>query len=451
VKIKEDVMQMEERKLKRDEMFDCIGIGIGPYNLSLAALMDERTELNVKFFDKTPEFQWHPGMLIDLTDLQVPFIADLVTFANPQSKYSYLNYLHTHNRLYKFFFFHKFEMPRQEYNDYARWVVKQLPQCQFHSEVIGVEDAGDHFKLIVDNRLTDEREVYRAKHVVMGTGSKPLILESMDGLPAGDVHHTSRYLFHKESTLESSSITIIGSGQSAAEVFYDLLKEQRDHTYKLTWLTRSEGILQLESSKLGQEFFAPDYVDYFHGLSFEKRVNALKTLDQLRNGIDPDTLNNIYNVLYNHTVSENAPDITIQPLTEVQKISRRDHQYVLNCHQWQKDKEFTHLSEKVILATGYVPNIPSWFDEALGDKIVWEDEKRFKVTRDYKLMFHEKKDRGHHFYTLTNLEHSHGAGATNLGLAVDRNIAIINDITGMEVYKVQRNTIFSQFSMDDPS
>ncbi|WP_312857720.1 lysine N(6)-hydroxylase/L-ornithine N(5)-oxygenase family protein [Bacillus haikouensis] len=437
--------------MKKAEMFDCIGIGIGPYNLSLAALMDEKTELKVKFFDKTPEFQWHPGMLIDLTDLQVPFIADLVTFANPQSKYSYLNYLHTHNRLYKFFFFHKFEMPRQEYNDYARWVVKQLPQCQFHSEVIGVEDAGDHFEVIVDNRLTDEREVVHAKHVVMGTGSKPLILDGMKGLPAEDVHHTSSYLFHKGSTLESSSITIIGSGQSAAEVFYDLLKEQRDHPYKLTWLTRSEGILQLESSKLGQEFFAPDYVDYFHGLPFEKRVDTLKTLDQLRNGIDPDTLNNIYNILYNHTVSGNAPDITIQPLTEVKKIRRGDFQYVLSCHQWQEDKEFSHLSEKVILATGYVPNIPSWFDEALGGKIVWEDEKRFKVTRDYKLVFDEEKERGHHFYTLTNLEHSHGAGATNLGLAVDRNIAIINDITGEEVYKVQRNTIFSQFSMDDPS
>ncbi|WP_235860350.1 lysine N(6)-hydroxylase/L-ornithine N(5)-oxygenase family protein [Rossellomorea aquimaris] len=435
--------------MERDEILDCIGIGIGPYNLSLAALMDEKTDLKVKFFDKTPEFQWYPGMLIDLTDLQVPFIADLVTFANPQSRYSYLNYLHTHNRLYKFFFFHKFEMPRQEYNDYARWVVKQLPHCQFHSEVIGVKDTGDYFEVEVRNGLTDECEVYKAKHVVMGTGSKPLILDGMEGLPPEDVHHTSSYLFHKESTLESSSITIIGSGQSAAEVFHDLLKEQRDHPYKLTWMTRSEGILQLESSKLGQEFFAPDYVDYFHGLSFEKRLEALKTLDQLRNGIDMDTLNNIYNILYHHSVSEDAPDIVIQPLTEVNKVRQEEEGYVLDCRQWQEEREFSYVSGKVILATGYVPNIPSWFDDAFGDEIVWEDDKRFKVSRDYKLVFKNGAERSHHFYTLTNLEHSHGAGATNLGLSVDRNIAIINDITGKEVYKVQRNTIFSQFSMGD--
>ncbi|MGM0852400.1 MAG: hypothetical protein ACQEWI_07295 [Bacillota bacterium] len=64
------------------------------------------------------------------------------------------------------------------------------------------------------------------------------------------------------------------------------------------------------------------------------------------------------------------------------------------------------------------------------------------------LEFKENPDRGHHFYTVTSLEHSHGAGATNLGLAVDRNIQIINDIVGEEVYEVQRNTIFSQFTTD---
>ncbi|BCB02457.1 lysine N(6)-hydroxylase/L-ornithine N(5)-oxygenase family protein [Bacillus sp. KH172YL63] len=435
--------------MNREDMYDCIGIGIGPYNLSLAALMEEKTDLKVRFFDQTPEFQWHPGMLINLTDLQVPFIADLVTFANPQSRYSYLNYLHTHNRLYKFFFFQKFEMPRQEYNDYARWVVGQLPSCQFQSEVTAVTDEGDFYKVEVNNRLTGEGEVYHARNVVMGTGSKPLILDGMDGLPDEDIYHTSQYLFRKEGTMEGSSITIVGSGQSAAEVFYDLLKEQRHHSYELTWLTRSEGILQLESSKLGQEFFAPDYVDYFHGLTYEKRMEALETLDQLRNGIDPDTLNQIYNILYNHSVSDRSPRITIQPLTEVNEIRKEGDGYMLSCRQWQEDRTFSYGSDKVILATGYKPNIPQWFFDAFNDKIVWEDDKKYKVSRDYRLQFKENPDRDHRFYTVTNLEHSHGAGATNLGLAVDRNIQIINDMAGKEVYKVQRNTIFSQFTMDN--
>jgi lysine N6-hydroxylase len=111
------------------ELYDVIGIGIGPSNLSLAALIAEKTELKTAFFDQTAEFRWHPGMLLDSADNQVSFIADLVTFANPKSQFTYLNYLYEHNRLYKFFFYHKFEIPRLEYNDYAKWVSGQLLSC----------------------------------------------------------------------------------------------------------------------------------------------------------------------------------------------------------------------------------------------------------------------------------------------------------------------------------
>jgi lysine N6-hydroxylase len=80
----------------------------------------------------------------------------------------------------------------------------------------------------------------------------------MEGLPNMDVHHSSEYLFHKSQTIEASGITVVGSGQSAAEAFLDLLEDQKANSYNLTWFARSQGIFQLESSKLGQEFFAPD-------------------------------------------------------------------------------------------------------------------------------------------------------------------------------------------------
>ncbi len=87
------------------EKIDVIGIGIGPFNLGLAALLEEKTNVKSAFFDETNVFQWHPGMLLDGTDLQVPFLADLVSFANPTSKYTFLNYAHVHDRLMSFFFF----------------------------------------------------------------------------------------------------------------------------------------------------------------------------------------------------------------------------------------------------------------------------------------------------------------------------------------------------------
>ena len=72
---------------------DLIGVGIGPFNLGLAALSAPVPELDGLFLDEHEEFSWHPGMLIEGTTLQVPFLADLVTMADPTSPYSYLAYL----------------------------------------------------------------------------------------------------------------------------------------------------------------------------------------------------------------------------------------------------------------------------------------------------------------------------------------------------------------------
>ncbi len=62
---------------------DLVGIGIGPFNLSLAALADPLTDLDAVFYDRRPAFHWHPGLLIDGPRVQVPFLAALVPLAAP--------------------------------------------------------------------------------------------------------------------------------------------------------------------------------------------------------------------------------------------------------------------------------------------------------------------------------------------------------------------------------
>ena len=52
---------------------DLVGIGIGPFNLSIAALCHDSPKLDVAFYDKKPSFCWHPGMLLPNTFLQTSF------------------------------------------------------------------------------------------------------------------------------------------------------------------------------------------------------------------------------------------------------------------------------------------------------------------------------------------------------------------------------------------
>lgn len=52
---------------------DIAGVGIGPFNLGLAALLDRHPELSGVFLDRKPAFSWHQGLLLPGTTLQVPF------------------------------------------------------------------------------------------------------------------------------------------------------------------------------------------------------------------------------------------------------------------------------------------------------------------------------------------------------------------------------------------
>lgn len=435
--------------MEKSTVYDCIGVGIGPFNLGLAALLDTQKSMQALFFDKEEGFNWHPGMLIEQSDLQVPFIADLVTFADPTNKFSFLNYVHKQNRLYQFYFFRRFDIPRREFNLYGKWVVDQLPSCHFGKEVIDVSEENRSGEMVyrvkVRDVITSDTHTYFSRHIVLGTGSVPFIPENLKNGNQNNVVHTSEYLPHANSIKNSGSIVVVGSGQSAAEVFYELLEDQKHYEYTLTWYTRAATFSQLEMAKLGQEVFSPDYVRYFHGLDYEKRKEALERLQTVRNGVDRDTLVRIYDLLYNRSVEGRDKKITIQPLTEVEEIIDNGHEVELTCLQWEKEERFTRKAEKVVLATGYKPHIPGWIWD-LKDKLVWESEKEYKVDERFRLVW--KETRNHQIFVSTNLEHSHGTAATNLSLAVMRNQMIINEIAKQDIYPITKDAVFQQFMPD---
>lgn len=71
-------------------MHGVTGVGLGPFNRGLAALLAP-TGVDAVFFDDKPGFAWHPGLMLPGAEIQVPFLADLVTLADPTSRYTFLN------------------------------------------------------------------------------------------------------------------------------------------------------------------------------------------------------------------------------------------------------------------------------------------------------------------------------------------------------------------------
>ncbi|MEY6569852.1 SidA/IucD/PvdA family monooxygenase, partial [Streptomyces sp. PGLac3x] len=75
---------------------------------------------------------------IDGATLQVPFLADLVTLADPASPWSFLSYLRHRRRLFPFYFAERFHIHRAEYDAYCRWVAENLPGLHFGHQVDAV-------------------------------------------------------------------------------------------------------------------------------------------------------------------------------------------------------------------------------------------------------------------------------------------------------------------------
>ncbi|ELY93554.1 monooxygenase [Natrialba chahannaoensis JCM 10990] len=429
-----------------DRVYDVVGIGIGPFNLGLAAMLDNVTEdVDAAFLERDAAFQWHEGMLLDGATLEVPFLADLVTLADPTSEYSYLNYLRETDRLYEFYFYETFQVPRREYNAYLRWVVDRLNTPQFSREVTTVcwDDDANHYVVTAHHTDTGAQFDYRTEHVALGIGSRPQIPKALQGHPEDDVFHTARYRYNRERVLDADSVTVVGSGQSAAEVFQDLLSRQTDHDYRLDWLTRSDGFFPMEYSKLGLQHFTPEYERYVYGLPQAVKDDLIPNQELLYKGIDPGTSAEIYDLLYRRSIGDADPDVGLFAMTEVRDIVALNDAYALDCHQWQSEESFVHESEVVILGTGYERPIPGFLDP-LEDAINWDQKDRFEVTADHRLDLDLSGD-----IFLQNAElHTHGVGVPDLGLGCYRNSKFVNRIVGRTAYPEDRDTVFQDFSVD---
>ncbi|WP_093042991.1 lysine N(6)-hydroxylase/L-ornithine N(5)-oxygenase family protein [Thalassobacillus cyri] len=430
-----------------DKLYDLVGVGVGPFNLSLAALLDDQPEVEALFFEQKEKFEWHPGMLIEGTKLQVPFLADLVTMADPRSKYTFLNYINEHERMYQFYFLQRLDIPRREYNDYCQWVAQQLESCQFGHRVTNlrhVKDNESYFEVEILNLSTNEKGAFRTKNLVLGTGSVPAVPSSFQGLPEEDVFHTADFLKHQDRCKQAKSVTVIGSGQSAAEAFRELLKEQKRYGYRLDWITRSPGFDSMEESKLSLEHFSPDYVNYFYQLPQEKKDEIFPTQGLYYKGISNHTVTDIYNLLYEHSVGQEELDVGLQVLSEVENIEAKanGNEYRINCKQTETGETFIHESEVVITATGYKPLVPEFID-SLKSIIEWDEKGRYKVEGDYRLKTTEDANE---IYVHSGISHTHGVGSTNLGLAIHRNKVIINHLLNRQIYKLPKKNVFQNFS-----
>ncbi|MFF8590673.1 lysine N(6)-hydroxylase/L-ornithine N(5)-oxygenase family protein [Streptomyces sp. NPDC015220] len=417
-------------------VYDFVGIGLGPFNLGLACLTEPIAELSGVFLESKPGFEWHAGMFLDGAHLQTPFMSDLVTLADPTSPYSFLNYLKERGRLYSFYIRENFYPLRAEYDDYCRWAADKLGNVRFGTTVTEVTyDEGEELYAV----RTHTGATYRARRLVLGTGTPPYVPEACRELP-GDYLHNSRYLEHRADLQRKKSITLVGSGQSAAEIYYDLLGEIDVHGYQLNWVTRSPRFFPLEYTKLTLEMTSPEYVDYYHALPEPTRYRLAEQHKGLFKGIDGDLIDAIFDLLYQKNLGGPVPTRLLTN-SSLNSASYDAGAYTLGFRQEEQGKDFELCSEGLVLATGYKYTEPE-FLKPVRDRLRYDSHGNHDIARNYAI---DVTGRG--VFLQNAGVHTHSITSPDLGMGPYRNSCIIRELLGAEYYPVEKTIAFQEFAV----
>ncbi|WEW57919.1 NADPH-requiring L-lysine 6-monooxygenase [Emydomyces testavorans] len=450
------------RRVSTDELHDLICVGFGPASLAIAIALHDKIEKldrelsalprpKVAFLDRQPRFAWHSGMLVPGSKMQISFIKDLATLRDPRSQFTFLNYLQSQDRLVQFSNLGTFLPARLEFEDYMRWCANKFSDVvEYNREVLDVvaqkRDADgtvDYFTVRSRNLKTGETVTQKTRNVVIAVGGRPKI----PGVFPQDkrVMHSSAYCTSLPDLLTEKlhdyHIAVLGSGQSAAEIFHDLQK--RYPNSKTTLIMRDSALRPSDDSPFVNEIFNPERVDQFYQQSEPQRQQILSDHRSTNYSVVRlELIDQIYYDMYLQKVK--CPDesqwkhriLSSHAVKKVESIpDGRKLRLFLGSSDLDDDSEdagtkATLSVDALLIATGYVRNA---HEDMLRQIEPFRPEgcSSWKVQRDYRVILDKSKVNSHAGIWLQGCnETTHGLSDTLLSVLATRGGEMVESIFG---------------------
>ena len=298
-----------------DKVWDLAGVGFGPANLSIAVgyenrcrkkTVPENERLSAIFVEKRPNFDWHPGLLMDDAEMQISFLKDLITLRDPTSEFTFLNYLRSTGKLLDFANLRSFYALRTEFRDYLRWAASALSEYVLYgTTVINVEPNtvnGRVQSLTVHTRDASggEARIF-ARNLAVAVGGTPRWPEWLDRRSCTSVFHSSEFLQALRATyphpLQPYSFVVVGAGQSSAEMFRHLYATYPNAV--ITLVITGFALRPADDSEFANEIFDPTMVDLFYHSSDHERRKLMREYGNTNYAVvDPDLIRAIYKEIY---------------------------------------------------------------------------------------------------------------------------------------------------------
>jgi lysine N6-hydroxylase len=422
-------MKYEQNHSANSVIHDLIGVGVGPFNLSLAALIGKAENVKSVFLERKPSFDWHPELMFSDSTMQTSYLKDLVTPVDPTSPYSFLNYLAENELFYAFLNTQRTAVSRQEFERYCQWVSQRVgDRIRFGTSVEAVEFDDDVFKVHTN------QGGFIARNLCVATGLTPRIPDcAKPHLGATVLHAKSPAL--KDLSLEGKRVTIIGGGQTGIEVFRNALHDRWGRVSGLRLVTSRKSLESLDESAFTNEYFTPSYLEQFWDLNPETKHQIVDSQKLASDGNTPGYLSLLYNDLYRikHVEADSRP-IEILACRRMTALSPNGNTWDMDLRNTLLDRTETCSSDVVILATGFESAIPAAL-RPLMDRIPLDSRGQLKFRKNYSIEWDGPAS--NRIYALNFSRYNHGIIDPQTSMMAWRSAVVVNDLAGATIYRTE--------------
>lgn len=407
--------------------YDLVGLGIGVFNLSLAALL-EKTSISACFLDRKPEFSWHSELIFKDSTMQTSYLKDLVSPADPTNPNSFLNYLVQKGLIYSFLNTGRTSVTRKEFESYCKWVSENLAEkLNFNSEIQSVKYENNLF------HIETSKEKYTAKNLCIGTGLTPNIPDFAQHLISENVFHAKSADIAK-ANFTDKNIVIVGGGQTGLEIFRNAMNGFWGEFKSLKLISGRSNLEPLDNSPFVNEYFTPSYVNEFLQLEQTNKDPIVHYQKLASDGNTPEYLQLLYNDLYQRKYVENdTREIEILPFRRVENLNKTENNsYEINIRNgFNKSMEELN-ADIVILCTGFKSSLPTCI-EPLKNLLNLDTLGRLKINGQFEVAWEHAGE--NKIFAVNFNRHGHGISEPQTSLMAWRSATIINSLNGTQVYK----------------
>lgn len=442
-----------------DEIQDLVCVGFGPASLAIAVALSDMLQARrenrdsldrptVRFLERQGTFKWHAGMLLPGAKMQISFIKDLATLRDPRSNFTFLNYLKQHDRLVQFSNLGTFLPSRLEFDDYLQWAATHFDNVvdygqqveSIHPRKLAGAKKHDCFEVVSHNVSTGAPARFLARNIVIAVGGRPARPQLF---PASHekILHSSEYNTRIAQILPENdkqyNIAVMGSGQSAAEVFNDLHSRYPNATTKMIF--RDSALRPSDDSPFVNEVFNPEAVDSFFEQPEGFRSRTLRKNKATNYSVVRlELIEKLYDGLYLQGIKQPDRDRwqhQILPLREITAVTEQGPNGRLeltlgNLDPSSKSSIETLSVDAIILATGYrrdahIDMLKDCQGIQHNQDNLWQPERDYRLKLDPQLV-----EDGMGIWLQGCNESTHGLSDSLLSIMSTRSGELVDSIFG---------------------